>query len=297
MQKDQLIKALDKNNQVRVILARTTALVNEAADRHKTSATAAAALGRVITAALIMAADLKGERDMLTIRIDGNGPAGPIIASADAHGTVRALISNPQADLPSEQPGKLAVGELVGKEGFVEVIKDLGLRQPFIGKVELVSGEIAEDLASYYLKSEQTPSLVALGVMVAPDLQVISAGGLLVQAMPGADDELLAQLEENITQMEKLIAALEKTPQLEVLMEQIMKGIEYRLVGQQDLYFKCNCSFERLRNILSSLSEEEMNKMLNEEGQIEVVCNFCNEVYHYRAEDILKHKKASDTEV
>jgi molecular chaperone Hsp33 len=234
---------------------------------------------------------------MLTIRIDGNGPAGPIIASADAHGAVRALISNPQADLPSEQPGKLAVGELVGKEGFVEVIKDLGLRQPFIGKVELVSGEIAEDLASYYLKSEQTPSLVALGVMVAPDLQVISAGGLLVQAMPGADDELLAQLEENITQMEKLSAALEKTPQLEVLMEQIMKGIEYRLVGQQDLYFKCNCSFERLRNILSSLSEEEMNKMLNEEGQIEVVCNFCNEVYHYRAEDILKHKKASDTEV
>ncbi len=297
MQKDQLIKAMDKNNQVRVILARTTALANEAADRHKTSATAAAALGRVITAALIMAADLKGERDMLTIRIDGNGPAGPIIASADAHGTARALISNPQADLPSVQPGKLAVGDLVGKEGFVEVIKDLGLRQPFIGKVELVSGEIAEDIASYYLKSEQTPSLVALGVMVAQDLQVISAGGLLVQAMPGANDDLLVQLEENIAQIGKLSTALEKTSQLEVLVEQIMKGTDFHVVGGQDLFFKCSCSFERLSNILSSLSEEEMNKMWNEEGQIEVVCNFCNEVYHYRLEDIMKHKKASDIEV
>lgn len=295
MQKDLLIKAMDKNNQVRVIIARTTELVNEAANRHKTSATAAAALGRVITAALIMASDLKGERDMLTIRIDGNGPAGPLIASADAHGTARALISNPRADVPPIKPGKLAVGDLVGKDGFIEVIKDLGLKQPFIGKVELVNGEIAEDIASYYLKSEQTPSLVALGVMVAPDLQVISSGGLLIQAMPGADDALLARLEENIAKMGKLSTALEKTTQLEALMDQIMEEIEYHIVGSQALFFKCSCSFERLKNILSSLSEEEINKMWNDEGQIEVVCNFCNEVYNYSAEDINIYKKASDS--
>ena len=286
MHKDILIKAMDLDNQVRVILARTTDLVNEAARRHKTSATAAAALGRVITAALIMGSDLKGEKDMLTIRIDGNGPAGVLIASADAHGTARALISNPQADVPSNQKGKLAVGELVGREGFVEVIKDLGLKQPFVGKVELVSGEIAEDIAHYYLKSEQTPSLAALGVMVAPDLQVISAGGLLVQAMPGASDDLLLRLEENIIEIGKLSIALEKTPVLEDLMAQIMAGIDHQIVGQQDLYFKCSCSFARLKNILGSLAEAEMDEMWNEDGQIEIVCNFCNEVYHYTREDM-----------
>jgi molecular chaperone Hsp33 len=292
--KDILIKAMDLDNQVRVILARTTDLVNEAARRHKTSATAAAALGRVITAALIMGSDLKGEKDMLTIRIDGKGPGGALIASADAHGTARALISNPQADVPSSQKGKLAVGELVGREGFVEVIKDLGLKQPFVGKVELVSGEIAEDIAHYYLKSEQTPSLAALGVMVAPDLQVISAGGLLVQAMPGASDDLLLRLEENIAKIGKLSIALEKTPVLEDVMARIMEGIDHQIVGQQDLHFKCSCSFARLKNILGSLAETEMDKMWNEDGQIEIVCNFCNEVYHYTREDI--RKKAPDIE-
>lgn len=293
MSQDLLIKAMDPNNQVRVILARTTGLVNEAAQRHKTYATATAALGRVITAALIMASDLKGANDMLTIRIDGNGPAGALIASADAHGTARALISNPQADVPSTHKGKLAVGDLVGRAGFVEVIKDLGLKQPFIGKVELVSGEIAEDIANYYLKSEQTPSLVALGVMVAPDLKVISAGGLLVQAMPGVNDDLLIQLEKNITDLGKLSVALEKTFALEDVLDQIMQGVGHQIVGRQDPFFKCNCSFERLQNILGSLPEAEMDKMWNEDGQIEIVCNFCNETYHYTAGDI--RKKAPGT--
>lgn len=295
MKKDQLIKAMDKDNQVRVILARTTELVNEAANRHKTSAVASAALGRLLTAALIMAAvDLKSDRDMLTIRIDGKGPGGVLIATADAHGNARALISEPQADLPSIQKGKLAVGELVGKDGFVEVIKDLGLKQPFVGKVQLVSGEIAEDIAHYYLKSEQTPSLVALGVMVAPDLQVTSAGGLLVQAMPGAADDLLVQLEANIEKIGKLSVALDKASRLEDLMDQIMKNIDYHVVGHRDLFFKCSCSSERLKNILSSLSAEELNEMWDDEGQIEVVCNFCNEVYHYQGEDL--YKKALDNE-
>lgn len=295
VQKDLLIKSMDRNNQVRVILARTTELVNEARSRHNASATATAALGRVITAALIMAAvDLKGEKDMLTIRVDGNGLAGPVIASADSHGTARALISNPQNDVPSLYPGKLAVGQLVGKDGFIEVFKDLGMKQPFVGKVELVSGEIAEDVANYYLKSEQTPSLIALGVMVAPDLQVISAGGLLVQAMPGADDEVLAQIEKNVEAMGPVSVVLEKVPQLDTIMQQVMKGIEFNIVGEQDLFFKCNCSFERLKNILSSLSMEELNDMWDEQNKIEVVCNFCNEVYYYRPEDININKKASD---
>lgn len=294
MQQDHLITAVDKESQVRVILARTTNLVNEARLRHNTSATAAAALGRVITAALIMASDLKGEKDMLTIRVDGSGPAGPIVASADAKGNARAFISNPQNDVPSVYPGKLAVGELVGKEGFIEVLKDLGLKQPFAGKVELVSGEIAEDLANYYLKSEQTPSLVSLGVMVAPELKVISAGGLLIQAMPGADDEILAQIEKNVADMGPISKAIEKTSRLDQILDQVMEGIEFKIIGEKDLFFKCTCSYERLKNILSSMSMEDLNKMYDEQDQVEVVCDFCNEVYHYPIEELQKNKKAPD---
>jgi molecular chaperone Hsp33 len=291
VQQDHFITAMDKNNQVRVILARTTELVGVASIRHNTSATAAAALGRVITAALIMASDLKNEKDMLTIRVDGNGPAGPIIASADSKGNARAFISNPQNDVPSVYPGKLAVGELVGKDGFLEVLKDLGMKQPFIGRVELVSGEIAEDLANYYLKSEQTPSLVALGVMVSPDLKIISAGGLLVQAMPGADDQILEQIEKNVTEMGLISKAIEQASRLDQVLHQVMMGIEYNIIGEKPLFFKCTCSYERLKNILCTMSTEELSKMYDDQNQIEVVCNFCNEVYHYSLEDLQKNKK------
>ena len=163
--RDYLLKAMDKDKQVRVTIAHTTALVEEARRRHNTSATASAALGRVLTAALIMGSDLKNEKDALTLRVNGDGIAGPIVASVDSVGHGRAFISNPAADLPSSSPGKLAVGELVGRGGYLEVIKDAGLKQPFVGRVNLVSGEIAEDLSSYFLLSEQIPSLVALGVL------------------------------------------------------------------------------------------------------------------------------------
>lgn len=289
-----MIKAMDNDNQLRVIIARTTELADEACKRHGTSATASAALGRVMTGALIMAADLKGQKDMLTLRIDGNGPAGPIIASADARGAVRAFISNPHSDVPSIYPGKLAVGDLVGKKGFIEVIKDLGMKQPFSGKVELVSGEIAEDLASYYLISEQTPSLVALGVMVAPDLTVINAGGVLVQAMPGADDEVLAKVESNVAQMGPISKALEKSPRPEDILRQVMQGIGYNILEKRDLFFKCTCSYERLKNILSTMPMEDINEMCDENNQIEVVCNFCNDIYHFRPEEIAENKKAPD---
>ena len=173
-------------------------LVEEAHRRHNSSATASAALGRTMTAAVMMANDLKGEDDILTLRINGNGPAGTVLATADSHGGVRGLISKPQADLPSRSPGKLAVGDLVGQDGFVEVIKDMGLKQPFTGRVPLLSGEIAEDLAQYFMMSEQIPSLVSLGVLVGTDLHIEAAGGLIVQALPGADDDVLEKIENNI---------------------------------------------------------------------------------------------------
>lgn len=284
--RDYLIRAIDQSKQVRLILAHTTGVIQEAHQRHHTSATASAALGRVLTAALMMGSDLKGEKDALTLRVDGRGISGPIIATVDAHGNGRALISNPQADLPSKSPGKLAVGDLVGQNGFLEVIKDLGLKQPFIGRVPLVSGEIGEDVAGYFLHSEQIPSLVALGVLVETDLNIKAAGGLFIQAMPGAEDTLLEKLEQQVLDLGPISYLLEESSSLEQILAQVMREIPYQLVGEQELGFKCTCSFDRLAGIMASLSPQELKEIEEENGQLEVCCNFCNEVYHFRREEI-----------
>ncbi|NLT21259.1 MAG: Hsp33 family molecular chaperone HslO [Syntrophomonadaceae bacterium] len=294
---DYLIKVVDQSGQVRISLAHTTALVDEARSRHGTSATASAALGRVLTAALLMGSDMKGEQDALTIRVDGNGISGPIIATVDSKGSGRALIFNPQADLPSKAPGKLAVGELVGKQGFLEVIKDLGMKQPFIGKVPLVSGEIAEDVASYYLRSEQIPSLVSLGVLVDTDLSIKAAGGLIVQAMPGADDSILEIIENNINSLGPISEALVRHSWLESIAGQVMKGLSYNLVGQIPLSFKCNCNDERLAAIMASLSVEELQEIEQNVGKIEVCCNFCNKRYQFELQDLLQKKQKALEEI
>lgn len=286
MQEDRLLKVVDKEKHIRIFLATTQNLVEEARTRHNTSATASAALGRVLTATLLMGTDMKGEKDALSLRINGNGPAGTILATADSNGHVRGFISNPSADLPSKSPGKLAVGELVGKDGNLEVIKDLGLKQPFIGTVALENGEIAEDLTRYFMDSEQIPSLVSLGVLVAPDLSIQAAGGLIVQALPGADDHVLERLENNIFQMGSISDTMESAVCLEDVVKQIMEGLDYSIIGEQRLSFQCICNQDRLAGILAGLSEEELNETYSDQGEIEVTCNFCNEVYHINKENI-----------
>lgn len=284
--KDYLLKIIDDKQNVRVWLAHTSHLVEEAHRRHATSATASAALGRVLTAAVMMGSDLKGEQDLLSLRINGNGPAGTIIATADGHGNVRGFISEPQADLPSRYPGKLAVGELVGKEGFLEVIKDLGLKQPFVGKVPLVSGEIAEDLAQYLLLSEQIPALVSLGVLVGTDLHILAAGGLIVQALPGADDEILTVLENNILSLNHISELINTHETLEEIVPSIMQGVAYTIIGEQKLAFRCQCNRERLGIILAGLEEEELREAIEKNENIEAVCNFCQEVYSFSPQEI-----------
>lgn len=290
--RDYLLKIIDEDQNVRVFLASTTDLVEEAHRRHNTSATASAALGRVLTAAVMMGSDLKGQEDILTLRINGNGPGGTVLATADSQGGVRGLISEPQADLPSRE-GKLAVGELVGRDGFLEVIKDLGLKQPFEGKVPLYSGEIAEDLAHYFMLSEQIPALVSLGVLVATDLHIQAAGGLIVQALPGANDEILARLEENILQLGYISQLIDETGELEDLAKQIMQGIPYSVLAKQELNFRCSCSREKLVAILATLGEEELQNAIAEDESIEVVCNFCKETYNFSPGEIksLESKK------
>lgn len=288
---DYLLKAMDKNKQIRVTIAHTTALVAEARRRHNTSATASAALGRVLTAALIMGSDLKNEKDALTIRVNGDGIAGPIVASVDSVGHGRAFISNPVADLPSCSPGKLAVGELVGGEGYLEVIKDIGLKQPFVGRVNLVSGEIAEDLSSYFLLSEQIPSLVALGVLVDTDLSIKAAGGLIIQAMPGADDTILEKIEDNVLQMDSISTVMLQSENLESVLEEVMGDIAYDVIAERPLAFECTCSRARLATILANLTTGELREIIEQTGKLEVSCNFCGEVYHFSEQEIMDKKQ------
>lgn len=219
------------------------------------------------------------------------GPAGMIIATATGLGTVRGYISEPQADLPATPQGKLNVGGLVGTEGYVEVLKDIGLKQPFTGRVPLVSGEIAEDLVQYYMHSEQVPTLLALGVLVDVDLTVKTAGGLMVQALPGADQDLVARIEQQVLQLGNISSALQEAESLEELLRKIMGEIENHIIGKQELNFCCTCSRERLAVILSSYSKEEIERLCDEEGIMEVTCNFCNEQYHYTPEQIMAAKK------
>ncbi|MCX5779313.1 MAG: Hsp33 family molecular chaperone HslO [Firmicutes bacterium] len=289
--RDYLLKIMDRGKNIRLYLARTTSLVEEAHRRHGTSAPASAALGRVMTAALMMASDLKGDADILTLRIEGNGPAGVVLATADSHGGVRGLITNPFADVPSITPGKLAVGELVGTDGYLEVIKDLGMKQPFAGRVPLVSGEIAEDVAHYYLVSEQIPSLISLGVLVNPDLSVQAAGGLFVQALPEASAETLETIEKNIFNLGSLSSLLNVYERLEDILPLIMRGLEYAVLGEQELAFRCNCNRERLGGILAGLAPEELADNVSPDD-IEVECNFCREKYLYTPQEIEAWKKS-----
>ncbi|MGI5921181.1 MAG: Hsp33 family molecular chaperone HslO [Syntrophomonadaceae bacterium] len=288
---DYLLKAIDSQQQVRVLIANTTGVVEEAHRRHNTSATASAALGRVLTATIMMGTDMKGPQDVVTVRINGNGIGGPIIVTADNQGNGRGFISNPGADLEPRYPGKLAVGELVGKEGYIEVVKDLGLKHPFIGRVPLVSGEIAEDFTQYFMTSEQIPSLVSLGVLVGPGLNIEAAGGLFVQALPGADDAVLAMIEQNVTELGPISSVMKTYDSLENALDLVMKGIGYNIIGEHQLAFRCNCSRERLAVILSSLGEEDIEYIFEQEGKLEAVCNFCQEKYEYTPEEILALKK------
>lgn len=290
LETDLLIRIIDKEKQFRLFIASTTNLVNEGCRRHKCSATAAAALGRVLTATVMMAADLKDENDSLTLKINGSGPAGTILATGNNIGEVRGFISEPQADLPSKYPGKLAVGDLIGTDGYLEVVRDMGMEQPFTGRVKLISGEIAEDLAHYFLQSEQIPSLVALGVLVDVDLTIKSAGGIFVQALPGADDNVLAKIETNIQSLGS-ISHLMAEKNIQQIIPEIMEGIEYEVLERKPLSYRCKCNRERLVNIMAGISMEELESISKEQDQVEVICNYCQEVYNLDINEIM-HIKA-----
>lgn len=281
---DYLIRATAYEGKVRAFAVRTTGIVEELRRRHQTTPTATAALGRTVTAALMMGIMLKG-KEKLTVQVKGGGPIGQIVADSNAHGEVRGYVDNPAVDLPLNQIGKLDVAGAVGTDGFLYVIKDLGLKEPYRGSIPIVSGELGEDFTYYFAKSEQTPSAVALGVLVDVDYTVKTAGGFIIQLLPGLTDDEIAQIEKELAALPPITSLLDRGDRLEDILATLLPGAEV-LERRDDIRFQCKCSRERVEQTLISLGRDELQQILEEDGKAEIVCHFCNEAYRFSRENL-----------
>ncbi len=288
-----LIRGLSENGGVVFCGVDSTDIVRRAEQLHTTSATCSAALGRLLTGASLMGAMLKDDRDQITLRVSGGGPAGVVIACTDGTGNVKGCIDNPLVELPPKANGHLDVGGAVGTDGVLTVIRDNKLqREPTIGQVPLVSGEIAEDITSYYAVSEQIPTVCALGVLVDKDLTILCAGGYLLQLLPGATDEEITRLEQNIAAMPSVTEMLRagKTPK--DMMELAMAGFDPEVLDQRQVEYRCDCSTQRTKEMLLSLGRKELEKMRDEDPHCEVVCHFCHTKYEFDLNQLLAEPEA-----
>ncbi|MEE1306738.1 MAG: Hsp33 family molecular chaperone HslO [Anaerovibrio sp.] len=286
---DKLVKAITKG--VRVYAAVTTDLVNEAIRRHDCYPVAAAALGRTMTGALLLAANLKN-KEALTVNIRGDGPLKNITADAVPEGFVRGYVANPHVELPLNDRGKLDVGGGVG-QGLVTVTRFTGLREPMRGSSEIVTGEIAEDLTNYLYVSEQTPSSIGLGVLVDTDFSAKAAGGFIIQPMPDADEETISRLEENLQKLRPVTTMIDEGKDAREIILEIMNGFEMEFLTTTDLAFRCQCSKERLEDVLLNLNHDDMESLIAD-GQAEVCCHFCGEKYHFTREELQHLLKLAD---
>jgi molecular chaperone Hsp33 len=279
---DRLIRGTALDGKVRAIAADTRELVQELHRRHRTLAVASAALGRTATMGAIMGAMMKGD-ERLTIQVRGDGPLGKIVVDANARGEVRGYVDHPQIELPLKPNGKLDVAAAVG-EGFIYVVKDLGLKEPYLGSTPIVSGEIAEDFTYYFAKSEQTPSAVALGVLVDVDYAIRAAGGFLIQLMPGLSDGAVSEIEAQLARIRPVSAMLDEGMRPEDILREILP--DFKLLEESAVVHRCSCTRERVEQTLISLGKEELAAMIREDGQAEVSCHFCNERYHFAREHL-----------
>lgn len=282
---DYLVRALAFEGSVRAFAVRTTDTVGEAQRRHETWPTASAALGRSMTATVMMGAMLKGE-DKLTVKVEGNGPIGPMIIDSNAKGEVRGYVTNPQTHFDLNEKGKLDVRRAVGTEGTLTTVKDLGMRDFFTGQVPITSGELAEDFTYYFAVSEQVPSSVGLGVLVNPDNTILAAGGFIIQLMPGTDDETITIIEEHLNNMEPVSKLIEKGLTPEELLFEILGKENVQILSTMPVAFECNCSKERFGSAIISLGESEIREMIAEDGGAEAHCHFCMEKYNYSVDEL-----------
>lgn len=268
-----------------------TDIVNEIEKIHKTSAVVTAALGRLSVACSLIGYSLKGDNDSVTVRMDGGGATGVLIAVADSRGNVKSYVSNPVVEIPLNSYGKLDVSGAVGKNGTLSVIKDLGLKEPYSGTVPIVSGEIAEDIASYFATSEQVPTVCGLGVLVNPDLTVNVAGGYLVQLLPFADESCIDILEKNINEMPSMTKMMSAGMSAEDIALKLLDGLNPNILDEAKVSYKCDCSRERVSRALVSLGNDELQSMADEGKDTEVSCHFCNKKYTFTPDEIINLKK------
>lgn len=283
---DYIVNAITSNGAIRVVAADTTELCNRAQEIHKMSPTAAAALGRTLTAAAIMGSMLKSADDSLTIQLNGGGPIGKVVAVGDGNANVKGYVGNPLVDLPLNEKGKLDVGGAIGREGMLGIIRDLGLKEPYVGQVPLVNGEVAEDLTQYYATSEQLPTAVALGVLVDVDYTIKAAGGFILQVLPGAYDEDIDNVERTIQSISSVTEMLSNGKKPEDIVEQLLSDYEIEYFDNVPAKYMCDCSRDRTDRALISLGKDELTKIIEEDGKAEITCHFCDNIYKYTKEEL-----------
>ena len=280
---DEILRGTLMDGQVRIMMCETTNMVQRAADIHNATPVCTAAMGRLMTATSMLGVMMKGENESVTVNIKGGGPMGTVVAVAN-HGDLKVCADDTQVELPLREDGKLNVGAAIGKDGYMTVIKDLGLREPYIGQIELVSGELGIDFANYYTVSEQQPSLVALGVLVAGDA-VLKAGGLLIQPLPGCPDDIIDQIELRSPMFSDLSREMTFAPK-EELLEDWFRGMDLQILEREPLRYHCACSRYRMEKALISLGRKELQTLIDEDLGAELGCHFCHSQYAFSTQDL-----------
>jgi len=282
---DVLLRVIAADGQIRMTAVSTRELTEKARHLHKTLPVATAALGRALAVASMLGSDIKHEKGSLTFQLNGKGPLGTVMAVSDSYGNVRGYVDEPNVDIPLKADGKLDVGTAVGRDGYLTIIRDLGFGEPYFGSVKIVSGEIAEDVAAYLVESEQARAACALGVLIDTDQSVRAAGGYIIELMPGAPDELIDGLESAIHAVGSVSSILESGT-VEDLVNMLLLGYEPRILERREIEYRCNCSRERVRGVLASLGQKDIEEIEASQEDTEISCQFCNSVYRFTPEEI-----------
>ena len=283
---DRIVRAISSDGFVKAAAVSTRELTERARQIHQTLPVGTAALGRTLAAASMMGNALKGQGASVTLQIKGGGPLGTVLAVSDSDGNVRGYVTNPAVDIPLRADGKLNVGSAVGNEGTITVIKDLQMKEPYVGTIDLLGGEIAEDVAAYFVESEQIPTACGLGVLVERDQSVRAAGGYLIQLLPGADEDTIIKVEGGIMAAGNVSALLDADPDPERMLRTVMSDFDIRILESSPIEYKCYCSRDRVERALISLGTEELESMLREQGGCQLTCQFCDAVYDFSAEEL-----------